>query len=186
EIAILVDWKAIDEVHHQVRYALVGDTAVQKLDDVRMIQCGQCLPLAEKSFPDRLVSSPTAHHLDGDALARLLVSALAQIHHRHTALAAVADNPVCADLPADQLASLVDIRHRRFTPILRRHQRPPDSFPALRGRRISPYQARPLRSGMASGFASLSGADSRSLPVTSFRPLQTPARGEKGGHHGCN
>src|SRR6266851_2530743 len=104
EIAILVDWNAIDEVHYQVGQPVIGVAAIQELHDVRMVQRGERLPLIEEPLADCLVTTPTAHHLDGYALVNLSVILLAQIDDCHAALAAVTDDPVGANRLTDHRA----------------------------------------------------------------------------------
>ena len=52
-VAVLVDGRAFDQLHHEVRNAFVGGAAVQQAGDVGMIEAGKNLALVTEAFENR-------------------------------------------------------------------------------------------------------------------------------------
>ena len=96
QAAIFVDPQALYIIHHQVRQPVVSASAVQQLHDIRMVQRGQRLPLVPEAVDDLGSVDTRPQHFDGHAFAKVLVIALAQIHHGHPAFPELADDAVCA------------------------------------------------------------------------------------------
>ena len=51
-IAVFSDFAPLHEIHHEIRPARLGDSAVEDLGDVRVIHYCQCLPLGFKTGHD--------------------------------------------------------------------------------------------------------------------------------------
>ena len=89
-----------------------------------MVQCRERLALVAKTLQDLFGADSRLDHLDGDALAIILVIALPQIDHRHAAMPNLADDTVRANfrsfgdpgLAGDQFAH--NLQGRRLNEML--------------------------------------------------------------------
>jgi hypothetical protein len=81
-----IDGRAFDELHHQVRDAVVGLTSVEEARDVRVVERGQDPALAAKTL--RMVGArDRAGQFDGDAPVEVPVGAARQQHQPHATAA---------------------------------------------------------------------------------------------------
>ena len=86
-VAVLVDGRALDVLHDQVRPAVVGRAAVQQARDAGVVEGGQ--DLAFGAEPGREVGAvrPVAQDLEGDLLLVGVVGAHREVHGAHAAFA---------------------------------------------------------------------------------------------------
>jgi hypothetical protein len=100
-VAVLVDGRAGDEVHDEVRAAVRCGAAVEELGDCRMIEMGQNLALGIEVSDGVLALDAPANDLDRDHLAVQVVYSYRLVHGAHAALGDELHDPVRADVGAD-------------------------------------------------------------------------------------
>src|SRR3970282_1264848 len=84
-IAIPIDRRAFDVLHHEIQTAVRRDAAVDQRGNVRMLEAGQGLAVLEETTPQVCVATRTAsHQLDRDAPIELFVVALGPVHRAHS------------------------------------------------------------------------------------------------------
>src|SRR5262245_14147598 len=83
ETAIDGDRVAGDEFHHEIGQAVLCRAAVYQTRDVRMIERGQDLALAQKSVAHEIRVHPRFDDLDRDSLPELLVVTLGLVNGSH-------------------------------------------------------------------------------------------------------
>ncbi len=88
------DRHAFDELHGEVRDAVVAGAAVEQPGDVRMLEPRQDLTFVAEALEELGRPRREGRHLEGDALGERAVVALGLEHHAHSAAADLADHPV--------------------------------------------------------------------------------------------
>ena len=102
-IAPSVDGFAIDALHHEIRFAVGADAAIEQGGDVGMLQAGQDLPFAQETFArDRRIGA-RADQLERGLLRVRAVTAFDRMHRAHAAAADGADDLPRADRTADRM-----------------------------------------------------------------------------------
>ena len=97
-----VDARAFHIIHHQIGKAVAGGGAIQKTDDVGVVQVRENLPLVAEPAQDVGGLEVRVHHFDGDRLAVLPVRALRQVDGSHPSAADHSNELVRPDHPAGQ------------------------------------------------------------------------------------
>ena len=115
-VAPAIDGLALDAFHHEVRFAVAADAAVEQDGDVRMLQAGQDLPFAQETFARRGRIGAGADQLERRPLRVRTIAALDRVHRAHAAVADGADDPPCADRAADGVVAIVVRRGQRIAP----------------------------------------------------------------------
>ena len=95
-IAVLGQWDAPHELHHEVGPARFGGAGVQRLRDVGMVHDGQRLPLGLEAGQDVPRVHPELDDLERDGATEGL-ELLGFVHDAHATLAQHADHAVRAD-----------------------------------------------------------------------------------------
>ena len=96
-IAIAVDRRAVDVLHGEVRELVVGDATVEKPSDARVRERGEDLPLVEESADGLGGLQAARQHLERDALTKLPIVSLGEVHHTHAAVSRFSRHDVRAD-----------------------------------------------------------------------------------------
>ena len=96
-VAILVDGRTFDMLHHQIGRAVLAASAVEELHDVRMVECREGLALVAKSMENLLGIDSGLNHFDRNLLAIVLIVPLAEIDDCHAAVADLAENAIGAN-----------------------------------------------------------------------------------------
>ena len=100
-VAVLVDGRALDELHHEIRHTVFCRPAVQQLADVRMLQRGQDLSLVLEPPDFGLGVHAAADHLDRNTALERAIRAPGQVDSAHAAVPDAGLDGVGADDPAD-------------------------------------------------------------------------------------
>ena len=93
-LAPAVDGLPLDELHGEVGLPVVAHAAVEQGRDVAMIEPRQDPPLLQEAAPHQGRGPRPLHHLDGDALAEVVVDSGGFVHRPHPALAHLATDQV--------------------------------------------------------------------------------------------
>src|SRR5262245_23219351 len=99
--AIAIDRYARDQLHHEIRLAVVGRAAVDQPRDVRMIEAREDLPFGAEPAYQAARSDAAAHDLDRHLLVKLIVRTHRAIHIAHAALTDQRDDLVRTDAPIE-------------------------------------------------------------------------------------
>ena len=91
-----IDRLAVDVLHGEIRFTVIGGAAVVELSNVGMVEAGEDLALGEKPAPDFAVVHAGTQHFEGHLTAELVV-AHRQGDTRHAAVADVTYYFVGAD-----------------------------------------------------------------------------------------
>ena len=84
----------VDVLHHQVRHAVLVDSAVEQARDVRMFDAREDLTLVPEATDGGIALQALAQQLDGYQLAILVVAPLSQIDRAHAAARDLPDDLV--------------------------------------------------------------------------------------------
>ncbi len=103
DVAIPVDRQAVDELHHEVRQAVVGRSAVDQAGDVRVIEVGENLAFVPETLLDEGGVEAGSDDLDRDLLVVLVIGPAAEIHGAHSAVADLSHHRVRPDPAAGPL-----------------------------------------------------------------------------------
>ena len=93
-VAVGVDRLTFDVLHHEVRCAVLGRSAVEQVRDVRMAQLRQDLPLGLEPPQQRVGVEARLQQLDRDLLLVLLIVADRLEDLAHAAAAGLADDAI--------------------------------------------------------------------------------------------
>ena len=93
----LVDRRAVDELHHEIRDAAVGGAAVEEARDVRVIQTRENLALPAEALNDSGRVESRAHQLQRDLLLVLAIGANGREHFAHAAATELRNDVVRPD-----------------------------------------------------------------------------------------
>jgi len=88
-------------LHDQVRRVLPGNAAVEEPRDMRMVQSGKCIALAEKDGPEQGRVERSIDDFNGYRLFRISTVTMASIDLAHPATAEQAIQAILVDLGAD-------------------------------------------------------------------------------------
>src|SRR5215510_8436619 len=102
-MAIDGDRVAVDEFHHEIGQAVLCRAAVRQTRNVRMIERGQDLALAQKSVAHEIRVHPTADDLDRNLLPELLVVTLGLVNGSHPAPSDQTPDAVRSDALSGQI-----------------------------------------------------------------------------------
>ena len=102
-IAVLVNRSAFNQLHHQVRNALVGRPSIEQPRNIRMIERCENLPLMPEPFQNRRRIVPTPHQLDRYFLFVLPIGTARTVHLTHSSVTDLFQNVVCTN-PASHTA----------------------------------------------------------------------------------
>ena len=115
-IAPAIDGFAIDALHHEIRFTVGADAAIEQGGDVGMLQAGQDLPFAQETFArDRRVGTG-ADQLERGLLRVRAVAAFDRMHRAHAAAADGADDLPRADRTADGMVGVGVVIGERVAP----------------------------------------------------------------------
>src|SRR5271169_3436447 len=78
-VAILIDGRAFDVLHDQIRRTIFTAAAVEKLHDVGMVEGREGLPLIAKTMEDLFSVDSRLNHFNRNLFAIILIVALAEI-----------------------------------------------------------------------------------------------------------
>ena len=90
----LVDWDAVDELHHQERSAPLVRPTIEKTTDVRMLQLREDLAFAVETLPRLPIGERQRQQLEGDLLFEGAIVSLGQIDSRHAAAGDFANDAI--------------------------------------------------------------------------------------------
>jgi hypothetical protein len=82
--AKLCDRSSVDELHRQVEFAVLRNTAVQQPSDVRVIEGCENLPLLPKAFSKEIAREWQVDELNRDLLLKLAVIAMRKVNRSHS------------------------------------------------------------------------------------------------------
>src|SRR5262249_29111026 len=102
-VAVLPDRLAFDVLHHKVRQAFFGRTAVQEPRYVGVIQVGEYLALAQEPPDDEFGIHPGPDQLNSNPFAELIVGPRAQVDRAHSSAPDFAYDLVGANPAPDRL-----------------------------------------------------------------------------------
>ena len=110
----------VDVFHHEVRLAGFRDAAIDQTRHGDMFEIGEELTLGHEGGHEALVREAHVHHLDGHALAELIVGTVRLVHRGH---AAARDQAVDLVVAKAQANAAVLLRLRRRELAVRLEQR---------------------------------------------------------------
>ena len=84
-VAVLEQRRSVDELHHEVGEAVLGDAAVEERRDVRVLEVGHHLPFEAEPLQNLLGSEHRAHDLDRDLAVVGAVGPLPEVDPPHPA-----------------------------------------------------------------------------------------------------
>lgn len=103
--AVLVNTRALDEIHREKRQAVVSNSPIQELCDVRVIERCQNLALVTKPFQELSSSDSRLDYFDRNTLSERVIIPYGEIDSAHTTGADLPDNAVRTDsFPGRQFA----------------------------------------------------------------------------------
>jgi hypothetical protein len=86
-LAILVDRKPFDVLHHEIRQPVLGGAPVEQTGNIGVIEAGKYLPLITEVMKHRIGIHTALDQLNSDPFFVLMVCPLSQIHPAHSASA---------------------------------------------------------------------------------------------------
>ena len=102
-VAIVVDRLALDELHDQVRQAVLGRGAVEEMSDVRVVQVRKDSPLGAEACQQRFSAQACVQQLDGNLLLHLAVFTHCAEHAPQAAASRLGHHAVRTDLAPDPI-----------------------------------------------------------------------------------
>src|ERR1700690_998931 len=111
-----MDRPALDVFHGNVGRPVVSHATIQQPGDVGMLQPGQNLAIAPKSFEAFRAGNASADHFDGDLFLELAVVALTEEYGSHSAAADFFHQPVWPHAGAGRRSSAGWFGRRGFDP----------------------------------------------------------------------
>ena len=100
-VAVFVDGRARDEIHHEVGAAVGRGAAVQQLGDIRMIQVGQNLAFDIEAAQRELAEHAAADHFDRHHFAIQIVHPHRLVDGAHAAFGDQLHDAVGSQVAAD-------------------------------------------------------------------------------------
>ena len=101
-VAVLVDGKAFDELHHEVRQALVCGAGVEELRDVRVLQAGEDLSLRAEAPGEHVAVRAAPDRLDRDPVRDMAIRAFRLVDRTHPSLSDPPGQAIRPQRPADE------------------------------------------------------------------------------------
>ena len=100
-VAVAGDGHSIHVLHDEEGELPIGDSAIEKLRDVRMIQRGEDLSFGDEAPVELLGIGLLSQQLDRDPLAILAIGAFSQVDDAHSAAPELASETIGTDLLLD-------------------------------------------------------------------------------------
>ena len=96
-VAVLVDRKSFDVLHHEIRKAILCRPAVEQPRNVRVVEARENLPLVAEVPQDGICVHATLYQLDGNPLLVFIIGAFGQENRAHPPAPDLTDNAIAID-----------------------------------------------------------------------------------------
>jgi len=111
-IGVFIDGSAFDQLHNEVRNAIVCGPSIEQACDIRVIERGENLTLVTEALNDRCGIETASHKLDSDFLLVNPIDASGPVHFTHSAVTNFFQDLIHANAGSDSAGTSWRVRGR--------------------------------------------------------------------------